>query len=82
MRRIVCASVPRLCLCLCSCFEDFLCGLVTQMWADSFFSVCPAVLGVTKAVGHINDTLGPALIQSVSSRAESAPFLTEMVKQN
>lgn len=27
-------------------------------------------LGVTKAVGHINDTLGPALIQSVSTSAE------------
>ncbi|XP_010789645.1 gamma-enolase-like [Notothenia coriiceps] len=26
--------------------------------------------GVTKAVGHINDTLGPALIQSVSTSAE------------
>lgn len=27
---------------------------------------CACVSGVTKAVGHINDTLGPALIQSVS----------------
>lgn len=45
---------------------------------DSNVPLCPSVKGVTKAVNHINDTLGPALIQSVS--AEVYPFEKGMLQ--
>lgn len=44
---------------------------------DPNVSLWPAVSGVTKAVSHINDTLGPALMQSVS--AELDLFEVEML---
>lgn len=46
---------------------------------DPNVSLWPAVSGVTKAVSHINDTLGPALMQSVS--AELDLFEVEMLQK-
>lgn len=42
--------------------------LIVTKWGLTGFTFCTK--GVTKAVAHINDTLGPALIQSVSTSAQ------------
>lgn len=41
---------------------------------------CAAFVGVTKAVGHINDTLGPALVESVRMTANSQDECEETMK--
>lgn len=53
-----------------SLYFVFLFDILLILWHTSILICLTYLIGVTKAVGHINDTLAPALIQSVSRSAE------------